>query len=155
WISPDDYPAEALKAGQEGNVRVTLDIGPDGAPRACRIDESSGVAVLDEGSCAVLMARARFQPPKSRDGKPTEANFTRNIRWVIPGTAEPDWVWVKLAAVGERFACSAEVGGKVRKLTDRVCQALGESVKKSGGSLDAPAFALLPDDPRFLKPAEQ
>ena len=40
----------------------------------------------------------------------------------------------------------------VRHLTDQVCQALGDSVSKSGRPFDRPVLAQVPDDPHFLKP---
>lgn len=42
--------------------------------------------------------------------------------------------------------------GVIRHLTDQVCQALGDSVSKSGRPFDRPVLAQVPDDPHFLKP---
>jgi TonB family protein len=153
WISTDDDPADALRMNEQGKVRISLAIGADGVPSACHVDESSGSAALDERSCAILMERARFQPPRDARGQPVEATYTRSIRWQIPSYPDAVPVWVTIKADGARFSCSAEVKGVVRHLTDRVCQALGESVSKSGRPLDRPVLAQLPDDPDFLEPA--
>ena len=155
WISTDDYPADALRMNEQGKVRISLAIDADGVPHACQVDESSGSASLDERSCAVLMERARFQPPRDAHGKPVEATYSRSIRWQIPSYPDAVPVWVTIRADGARFACSAEVKGVVRHLTDQVCQALGESVSKSGRPLDKPVLAQVPDDPHFLEPARR
>lgn len=152
WISAVDYPPMALRMNEQGKVRVSLAIGTDGVPRSCRVDESSGSATLDERSCAILMARARFQPPKVARGKPVEATYTRAVDWRIPTYPDAIPVWVTIRADGARFSCSAEVKGVARHLTDQVCQALGQSVARSGRPIERPVLAQLPDDPHFLEP---
>lgn len=84
WFGPDDYPAAAIRANEEGAVRFTLDISDTGAVTDCRVVESSGYSDLDSQTCSLAMQRARFQPATDKHGKPIASNFTQRTRWVIP-----------------------------------------------------------------------
>jgi protein TonB len=63
-----DYPPEALKNQWEGDVVADLTIDPDGHVAKCTIARSSGHDVLDEKTCEVLKARARFTPAQAPNG---------------------------------------------------------------------------------------
>jgi TonB family protein len=147
WVRAEDYPAEALRAGQEGAVRLALTIGTDGVPKACRIEESSGSAVLDQGSCAVLMARARFAPMGQ------ETVFTRSIRWAIPKAAEGNLdLGVTIRAEGQGFACDTEIAGKPRKLTPETCAALVDGMRRAGREPAGTTRVEVPNTPKFVQP---
>ena len=83
WAGPDDYPAEALRAGEEGRVRVRLAINAAGVPSGCAVAESSGSWSLDNGTCGMMMRHGRF------DAAPAGQVATRlwlspGIRWRLP-----------------------------------------------------------------------
>ncbi len=80
WVTADDYPAAALRAGLEGRTSVTLTVGGDGRPIACRVAVSSGFGSLDRATCGAMMARGRFNPPGG-----TRRWTSPYIRWQIPG----------------------------------------------------------------------
>jgi TonB family protein len=80
WITTDDYPAAPMEEGVEGTTEIALDVLPDGKPKGCKVVTSSGNADLDEASCRLLVARARFQP--SKIGEPQ--SFTTRIKWDLP-----------------------------------------------------------------------
>lgn len=83
-FSFQDYPPAALSQKQEGGVAVMLDVDEAGRPTHCRVTESSGFESLDEGTCAVAMRKARFNPAL-RDGKPVAGTFKMpRVRWAIP-----------------------------------------------------------------------
>ena len=80
----DDYPEDAIMAGQSGSTRFLLMIDERGAVMDCAISESSGVATLDAMGCQVLRERASFGPAKDSSNKPVKSTFiTPPIRWAL------------------------------------------------------------------------
>jgi protein TonB len=83
WVTYDDYPPEALRAHQEGTALFTLDIDVLGCPTRCTITRSTGFAILDDATCAMLLRRAQFKPAVDGDGKPIPATWSSKFRWQI------------------------------------------------------------------------
>jgi TonB family protein len=69
-IRHDDYPPFALRNNHEGRVSYHLGYGPNGRATSCSVTASSGYAELDEATCRLMTARARFKLGSSgeRDG---------------------------------------------------------------------------------------
>ncbi len=86
-VTNDDYPEEAIRNDEQGIVAFRLDIGSNGLPTGCSVTESSGSSMLDATTCRILMERARFQPARGANGKPTTDSFTSRVRWVLPDSA--------------------------------------------------------------------
>lgn len=86
WLSSNDYPPEALRQRIEGTVKAKMEIGPDGKVSNCHIEESSGSAVLDDQTCAILSARAHFRPDTDAKGKPIASYARRTVTWRLPKT---------------------------------------------------------------------
>jgi TonB family protein len=84
WITPSDYPAAALRAGQQGEVRFRLIIDAEGGVADCRIDQTSGHKLLDDTACMLLRKRARFIPAVGADGKPVRVPWSSRFVWLIP-----------------------------------------------------------------------
>lgn len=84
WITADDYPPAAIRAGEQGAVATIITVSPDGRVSDCRIDVSSGSALLDERTCAILRERGRFRPARDAVGRSTVATLARRIVWAIP-----------------------------------------------------------------------
>jgi len=84
WFSADDYPAEAVKNGTEGDVAFEVDVDPQGMPVACRITASSGSALLDRTTCDILLKRGRFKPAMAH-GKPVAGHYAETARWRLEG----------------------------------------------------------------------
>ncbi len=84
WITPDDYPAEALRNDWQGAVRIEWTIDEAGRPRDCRVLKSSGHRVLDDAACAAILRRARYLPPRDANGSPTVLKVSRRIVWALP-----------------------------------------------------------------------
>jgi hypothetical protein len=83
-FSDRDYPAVAVVNAQGGRVEFVLLIGEDGRIADCTIVATSRVPSLDSQACALLKARARFDPARGLDGKPAK-DFTRGaIVWRMP-----------------------------------------------------------------------
>ena len=84
WIRPDDYPARAMRAGEQGTVRFSLMIGPNGAVTACQIVGSSGSPTLDEATCRLVSRRARFNPAVDSTGAGVDGRYANAVRWRLP-----------------------------------------------------------------------
>ena len=83
-FSGDDYPAEALRSGEEGTSKLDITITPLGRIGKCVVTASSGSALLDNASCTVLTERARYAPARDAKGQPTSVTESRSIRWLLP-----------------------------------------------------------------------
>ena len=84
YVSNDDYPASALKRGEQGRVAFSLAIGADGRVAACRITRSSGSSALDNATCRIMRSRARFTPARNAIGDPAPGAHEGELRWRIP-----------------------------------------------------------------------
>ena len=69
YISDADYPAAAIRNGEQGIVGFRLEIAPDGRVSDCRILKSSNSAALDEATCRIMLSRARFTPARDGSGR--------------------------------------------------------------------------------------
>lgn len=83
-LTPDDYPAEAVRAAQQGSVGMVWKAESSGRVTECRVVESSGVASLDKKSCEIMLQRARVEPFVGPDGKQAVAWKRTTINWVLP-----------------------------------------------------------------------
>jgi TonB family protein len=84
FFSSDDYPAVSIMKGQSGRVRFALLIGEDGRVADCTIVAASGVPALDTQACALLKARAKYEPARGLDGKPAKDSVLGSIVWRMP-----------------------------------------------------------------------
>ena len=82
-----DYPASALRAGEEGVVDYEIGVGADGRVTDCRIVASSGSAILDSATCRAIRARARFAPARDSAGRPTADRLRGRVGWRLPAAA--------------------------------------------------------------------
>lgn len=85
-FSPDDYPADAQRNGEEGTVQAELSIDRHGAVAGCRILRSSGHASLDSATCNILRRRARFSPARDVNGDAVPSTLTTPpVVWRLEG----------------------------------------------------------------------
>lgn len=84
YITSDDYPARALRAGEQGRSTVRLTISAHGILSDCAIVESSGSAVLDDTSCRLIQRRVRFTPARDAQGRLTQGTLVTALVWRIP-----------------------------------------------------------------------
>nr|WP_053000322.1 energy transducer TonB [Sphingomonas sp. Y57] len=87
WITPEDYPADALHERRVGTTVFRLRVGADGKPLHCAVIGSSGTAGLDEKACALVMERGRFTPARNEQGQPVEADWENKVHWQLPDAA--------------------------------------------------------------------
>lgn len=109
-VNSSDYPAEAVRAGEQGTTGFLLAVGPNGSVTDCNIMRSSGSAILDAATCRLMTSRARFTPALDANGKPTSDTVSARIAWRLPSQSivVPDLTIV-------RFAIGAD--GKTRDCT--------------------------------------
>jgi len=86
-----DYPAKAWLEGAEGTVGYQINVDAEGKATRCFVDSSSGEPALDKATCAILMARAQFEPRRNEQGEAVAGIYKRGHRWRIrepevPGT---------------------------------------------------------------------
>jgi protein TonB len=84
YASDDDYPASALRGGEQGRAGFVLDIGADGRVTNCRIMAPSGSAALDSVSCRVMRSRARYTPARDAQGNPVPDRHLGELNWTLP-----------------------------------------------------------------------
>jgi len=116
WIGADDYPPPALRAGDQGDVAVRLDVDPSGATAGCTVTRSSGSALLDRTTCDLLRARARFEPAHDRRGRAIASTWSSRIRWQMPGDQPSARAGLEVTAIevqpdGKVISCTTVVDG--------------------------------------------
>ncbi|HYN46083.1 MAG TPA: energy transducer TonB [Allosphingosinicella sp.] len=79
-----DYPAEAIRYATQGQVVVRIAVSTDGRAKECVPVGPSGSPTLDDATCQVILARARFRPAIAADGQPTAARIITAIVWRMP-----------------------------------------------------------------------
>lgn len=84
YFSDDDYPVDAVRAGQSGTTGFALLVDEQGRVADCMVVATSGQSGLDIQSCAILKRRARFTPAKDTAGKPAKDRVSGRIAWRIP-----------------------------------------------------------------------
>ena len=89
YFSDDDYPAAAIRAGEEGAVAFQLTVSPEGRVSDCVILVSSGSATLDQATCRILRARARYSPASDAGGRAIEGSDGGSIVWRLPPEPPP------------------------------------------------------------------
>jgi periplasmic protein TonB len=80
-FSNDDYPPSAMDNNEQGTVHVVLTIGTSGRVTGCSVSSSSGSRTLDQTTCRILSARAKFSPAQDANGNPIESTFSQSITW--------------------------------------------------------------------------
>ena len=83
-ISNDDYPADAIRAGEQGHATAEFIVDVSGRVTNCRITATSGSAALDRTTCEIIKQRFQFEPARNSSGGAIATTMTRNVRWVLP-----------------------------------------------------------------------
>jgi TonB family protein len=86
WVTNDDYPSAAVRAGLEGTVGYRLTIDRTGAVSNCQITSSSGHPILDQATCASVTRRAHFNPIAPGQNQDAVRTLERQVRWQLPET---------------------------------------------------------------------
>lgn len=148
-VTPDDYPLSAQRKGAEGTAHIDVRVGKDGLVESCRIAKSSGNIALDEQSCAVFRARARFTPARDRKGRFVAGHFRKPITWRLEGEQtvadqlSPRQAWslrftTWLNSSGKVVGCSVDAVGA--HVPSNLCEEFSKS----------PEYARLADEDRAV-----
>lgn len=84
WITTEDYPGSAQRAGEEGATAIKVDIDSEGRVTSCAVTASSGSSALDDATCKLYQRRARFNPAKDTAGNAIASVYTDRVRWQLP-----------------------------------------------------------------------
>jgi len=84
FFSTDDYPAQEVREGGQGNVGALYWVETDGSVKECRVMDSSKRPRLDRQTCDVLIRRGRFKPALDVNGKPIRSPEYVRIKWRMP-----------------------------------------------------------------------
>jgi hypothetical protein len=82
-FSGDDYPPVAAWKSFSGTTSVLLLIDEQGAVKDCTLTESSGMAVIDSRTCALISYKGRFKPASGTDGSPIKSSWAKRITWRV------------------------------------------------------------------------
>ena len=83
-FSDEDYPASAVRAGESGTTGFRLGVSAAGRVTECTVTSSSGSSALDQTTCRLLKARARFTPARDSTGAATGDTVSARIVWRLP-----------------------------------------------------------------------
>lgn len=89
WIPPNAYPPPARASAEEGRVTFTLDVDETGRAVDCKVTMSSGSPLLDETTCALMSANARFTPPRDKKNRPIASQWSSSVRWKLETAPAP------------------------------------------------------------------
>lgn len=78
------YPAAALRNGEEGTVRLTAVVTEQGSVSSCEVTGSSGSEALDLAACSGMVEYGRFQPALDANSQPIQSTYNTAIRYQIP-----------------------------------------------------------------------
>jgi TonB family protein len=156
-ISSEDYPPAALRAEQQGTVRVRLDVGIDGRVSACTVLESSHVESLDAATCRILQTRAVFTPARDRRGRPVPDTFTQSIAWRIEeestGTVVAEAVLAWSTCLGAEARAQVQDAAGIGPILDRAFERCKtqEAAVLVAMNADRPSDAPLAELPKELR----
>ena len=76
-----DYPSAALRAEEQGTVRVTFTVGTDGRVSNCSVVQSSGSRSLDSTTCRIFERRFRYSPARDASGNAVPTTQNQSVTW--------------------------------------------------------------------------
>ena len=82
-IAPQDFPPQVLQNVWKGQTTFMLLVDEGGKVKDCTLTESSGIAVVDSRTCAIVTHKARFEPAIGGDGKPAKSVYQKSITWRV------------------------------------------------------------------------
>ena len=143
-VTPNDYPRVALVNNQQGSVTVRLKIDQTGLVTSCKVIVSSGHQALDDQTCALYRARARFEPARDRRGRPVDSSYKQKTTWrlaasdAFPPMPRHAWMTRTTAAIsseGGILDCKVEVVGV--SSSSQYCDFLRALVAHGSGNAEA------------------
>lgn len=84
WATDLDYSLRLRRTAKSGTVTFLLDVDRDGRPTRCSIARSSGVPLLDETTCQLMLRRARFAAAENSEGQPIAGFYVSRVALTVP-----------------------------------------------------------------------
>ena len=88
-IIQDSYPKASLKAGEQGPVQFRVSLDKRGKLLSCAVTRSSGYPRLDQATCDLVVAYARFGAPTDASGRRVPATKEGLLIWRLPDGYAP------------------------------------------------------------------
>lgn len=140
WVMTADYPADSLRANEQGSSAFTVTVDTQGRVKDCRITGSSGSPRLDETTCRLVTQRARFTPATDSKDNPIEGTYSNRVRWVLPAVTPPEpgraVTTYTVQASGDVTDCKVVLEGAAATSMNRMAGFCGNT-KKMKPYLDA------------------
>lgn len=136
WFGPDAYPPEAIRAGEQGRVVVSLTLSANGTVGACKVRETSGSAALDLATCTIATSRMHFRPARDARGRAIDAAYTLPVRWVLPVSRGEAPLAVTFKRTGRQATCTVTIDGLPRHLVPQACLSLATAADDHSGATD-------------------
>lgn len=81
WVTNADYPLDAWRAGEAGEVFYELKVDRAGKVTGCTADEGSASARLKAETCRLLRERAQFEPARDKKGMAIASVYSGYAEW--------------------------------------------------------------------------
>lgn len=85
-----DLPRELTEIGRSYTVGLRYRVEVNGRATHCSVTQSSGNAMLDTATCALIEKHFRFKPSRDEDGEPVPSTIIENETWVVDDPPAPD-----------------------------------------------------------------
>lgn len=84
-ISFQNYPPDAFRNRETGDVEMAWIIDTKGVARDCRIVKSSDSKNLDKATCLAVMKGPRYRPARDAAGQAVEMPMWGSVKWRLAG----------------------------------------------------------------------
>jgi protein TonB len=81
-IRDGDFPDALRETTSGGTVGVRYTVLPTGRVADCRITRPSGVPLLDQTTCRLIVQRFRYRPSLDTAGRPVASDIVESHEWV-------------------------------------------------------------------------
>lgn len=83
WVKPRDYPPTMIMDGKRAIVHFRLNVGVDGKPTACHIQQSTRPKAFDDAVCRAIMRNAEFDPALDASGAPLASYWLNTVTFIL------------------------------------------------------------------------
>lgn len=81
WVTNADYPLDAWRNGEAGDVQYELKVDRAGKVTGCTAEEGTATARLKAETCRLLRERAQFEPARDEKGKAVASVYQGYASW--------------------------------------------------------------------------
>jgi protein TonB len=81
WVTNADYPLDAWRNEESGEVYYNLNVDRAGKVTGCTVEEGSASARLKAETCRLLRERAQFEPARDEKGRAIASVYSGYADW--------------------------------------------------------------------------